>query len=153
MESEDSDPELAAIRARRVEEILSRRREGASEAHFRPAPMELTGRSIASFLAENPRAVVDVWAPWCGPCRTMAPVLESMARELAPEIRFGKLNADIEPSLVARWNIEGIPTLLLFENGRLVDRIVGALPGDALRGRLRATYRLGEGTRSIPKDE
>ncbi len=74
----------------------------------------------------------------------MAPVLDSLARELAGEVSFGKLNADEEPALAARWNVEGIPTLLVFERGQLVDRVVGALPHDALAGRLRASYRLRE---------
>jgi thioredoxin 1 len=141
-ESERSDPELVAIRARRVEEILARRTGGVAPVASRP--VDLTSSSIAGFLAEHPRAVVDVWAPWCGPCRAMAPVLEALAEELAPDVHFGKLNADTEPGLAARWNVEGIPTLLLFERGRLVDRVVGAYPHEALKEHLQVVYQLGK---------
>jgi thioredoxin 1 len=143
-ESEQSDPELAAIRARRVAEILARRRDGVAPSPSRPVSVGLTSASIAAFLAEHPRAVIDVWAPWCGPCRTMAPILEALAGELAPDVHFGKLNADTDPELAARWNVEGIPTLLLFERGRLVDRVVGAYPHETLKQHLQAVYRLGE---------
>jgi thioredoxin-like negative regulator of GroEL len=74
----------------------------------------------------------------------MAPILDSLASELAGQVSFGKLNADEEPALAARWNVEGIPTLLVFEHGQLVDRIVGAYPHDTLASRFRATYRLSK---------
>jgi thioredoxin len=143
-ENNESDPELAAIRARRMEQLLTRQAGGTRPVPTRATPTELTSSSVSRFLAEHPRAVIDVWAPWCGPCRAMAPVLEGLAGELAPHVSFGKLNADHEPNLAAQWNVEGIPTLLLFQHGRLVDRIVGALPRDALRGQLRRVFRLGD---------
>lgn len=152
-EIEEADPELSAIRARRVAQLLTRRPDAPTSAPARAVPVELTSSSIRPFLADHPRAVVDVWAPWCGPCRTMAPILDGLAGELAPNVHFGKLNADTEPSLAARWNVEGIPTLLLFESGRLVDRIVGAQPRDRLRARLQAVFRLGDGTRTAADEE
>jgi len=134
----EEDDELAAIRARRLRDLLAER---AGPARDRPtAPTELTGSSFAAFLAENPRTVIDVWAPWCGPCRTMGPVLDALARELGPDVRFGKINADEHPETVARWNVEGIPTLLVFRRGRLIDRVVGAYPHDALRDHLRTVF-------------
>jgi thioredoxin-like negative regulator of GroEL len=72
----------------------------------------------------------------------MAPVLEALARELGGTITFGKLNADEEPALAARYHVEGIPTLLVFENARLAGRVVGAYPHHALDAQLRALYRL-----------
>ncbi|MGP8158359.1 MAG: thioredoxin [Thermoplasmata archaeon] len=143
-ENDGEDPELAEIRARRARALLSEHARSSAAVVAPPKPTPLTRSSFPSFLAEHSRAVVDVWAPWCGPCRAMAPVLDSLARELAGEVSFGKLNADEEPALAARWNVEGIPTLLVFERGQLVDRVVGALPHDALAGRLRASYRLRE---------
>ncbi len=140
--AEERDPELEALRTRRIEQLLARRPGPAVALGPEPGPTELTSASIASFLAEHRRVVVDVWAPWCGPCRTMAPVLEALARELAPRVRFGKLNADHEPALAARWNVEGIPTLLLFARGTRVDRVVGAYPHDVLAARLRRVYRI-----------
>lgn len=139
--AEEVDLEFAEIRARRVEELLAR-------GERRPPPQsvtaDLTVASFPAFLAAHSRAIVDVWAPWCGPCRTMAPILDALAHELSPEVQFGKLNADTAPGLAERWNVEGIPTLLLFEQGRLADRVVGAHPQKALRARIRAVYRLGK---------
>lgn len=141
----ESDPELAAIRARRVQEILARKSPG--ETAPRPTvpkkPTDLTARSFSTFLAEHPRTIVDVWAPWCAPCRTMAPILDALSNEFAGQVEFGKLNADNEPGLAGQFRVEGIPTLLLFDRGRLVDRVVGAVPGNLLRERIRTVYGLG----------
>ena len=71
--------------------------------------------------------VVDVWAPWCGPCRYMGPEYEKAAQGLEPKARFVKLNSDAEQAFSARLGIRGIPTMLLFRNGREADRISGAM--------------------------
>lgn len=70
--------------------------------------------------------LVDVWAPWCGPCRMMAPMFEKAAAILEPEFRLLKLNADTAPEVMSRYGIRGIPTLLLLDHGRLVDKQAGA---------------------------
>jgi thioredoxin 2 len=77
--------------------------------------------------------LVDLWAPWCGPCRVMAPILEQLSRERAGRLKVVKVNVDESPSISARYQVQGIPTLLLFRDGGLVDRQVGAAPADALR--------------------
>ena len=71
--------------------------------------------------------VVDVWAPWCGPCRVMAPEYEKAAAALEPRARFLKLNSDNEQALASQFNIRGIPTMILFRAGREVDRVSGAM--------------------------
>ena len=71
--------------------------------------------------------LVDVWAPWCGPCRSMAPMFERAAHELEPKVRLLKLNADTAPSVSSRLGISGIPTLLLMQGGREISRISGAM--------------------------
>ncbi|MCG6206437.1 thioredoxin TrxC [Rhodopseudomonas sp. HC1] len=72
--------------------------------------------------------VVDVWAPWCGPCRAMAPAYEIAARDLEPNVRLIKLNSDTEQQIAARLGVSGIPTMILFANGRERARTSGAMP-------------------------
>lgn len=70
--------------------------------------------------------IIDCWAPWCGPCRSLAPIIEELAKEFEGKIAFGKLNTDENENIPMRFNISAIPTLLVFKNGEMVDRIVGA---------------------------
>jgi thioredoxin len=80
--------------------------------------------------------VVDFWAPWCGPCRMVAPALERIAADLAGRLRVAKLNVDESPRAAERFQVQGIPTMLFVKNGRVVDRVVGALPEPQIRGRV-----------------
>ncbi|OIO02985.1 MAG: thioredoxin [Desulfovibrionaceae bacterium CG1_02_65_16] len=72
--------------------------------------------------------LVDFWAPWCGPCRMMAPAFEEAARLLAPHVRLGKVNTEEQQAIGARFQVQSIPTLVLFQNGREIDRLPGARP-------------------------
>ncbi len=76
--------------------------------------------------------VVDFWAPWCSPCARFLPVMESVAAKWIPDVAFGKVNVDDAPDLARRYQIRGIPTLLLFKGGKLHDTHVGALTGSEL---------------------
>lgn len=87
--------------------------------------------------------VVDLWAPWCAPCRVMAPVLEALARDRAGRIKVVKVDVDRSPAVAARYSAHSIPTLLLFQGGRLADRRAGALSAPALRDWLDTTLRAG----------
>ena len=82
--------------------------------------------------------VVDLWAPWCGPCRMVAPVLERLAGDYAGRVKVVKVNVDEAPDIQARYGVQGIPTLLFLRDGQEVDRIVGAAPDAMLRERVDA---------------
>ncbi len=90
-----------------------------------------TDHSLATLIAKSPLPVViDVWAPWCVPCRSFAPTFERASLEFAGQFVFAKINSEENPRLPGQWGVRGIPTLILFHRGREVDRVSGALPSD-----------------------
>ena len=98
------------------------------EPLFAGRPFAVDAAAFERHIAANDIPVlVDVWAPWCGPCRMMAPMFERAAKALEPEMRLLKLNADEAPEILSRYGISGIPTLLRFEHGRLAGRQTGAM--------------------------
>jgi thioredoxin 2 len=97
-------------------------------ALFDGHPVALTGEQFARHIAGSDLpVVVDFWAPWCAPCRMMAPVFERAARELEPHARFAKVNTDEEQVLAMERDIRGIPTIAIFRDGREVARTAGAM--------------------------
>jgi thioredoxin 2 len=93
----------------------------------RPKPAVITDANFEDEVERSPLPVlVDMWAPWCGPCRQVGPVVEQLAGELAGRMRVAKLNIDENPETAARFQIQSIPALLMFKDGREVDRIIGA---------------------------
>ena len=85
--------------------------------------------------------LVDCWAPWCGPCRMVAPVLDQLAAESAGRYRITKLNVDENPQTASRFNIASIPTMLIFKDGKLIDRLIGAQSKQAIAERLQMALR------------
>jgi len=98
--------------------------------------VSLTDATFDEALAAYPGLLVDFWAPWCGPCRAVAPVLEDLAHEYDGRVTFAKVNVDEQPALAARFGVRAIPTLILFKDGEVTERAVGALPPAEIRKRL-----------------
>jgi thioredoxin 1 len=80
--------------------------------------------------------MVDFWATWCGPCKIVAPVVEELAKEYEGKVTFAKLNTDENPDIASRYSIRGIPTLMFFKDGKVMDQVVGAVPKGQLKSKL-----------------
>jgi thioredoxin 1 len=102
---------------------------------------ELTKTIYDDFINNNSVAVVDFWAEWCGPCKMMAPILEDVSFELSGEVSFAAVNVDKNTSLGESMNIMSIPTMIVYVNGKEVDRVVGATGKQSLLNILEKHYR------------
>jgi thioredoxin 1 len=100
-------------------------------------PLTLTESNFDRVIGGSTPVLVDFWAPWCGPCRTVAPAVEQVAGEFAGRALVGKLNVDDHQQIAQRYGIQGIPALLIFKKGQVVDQLVGAQPVQVLQQRLR----------------
>ncbi len=104
---------------------------------FPRKPVTITDASWKKEVEDSPIPVlVDFWAPWCGPCRAVAPVLETIAGERAGKLKIAKLNVDENPTTAARFAVQAIPTMIIFRGPLEVDQIRGALPKAALEDRI-----------------
>ena len=99
-------------------------------------PVKVTDKTFDEFIEDYDLAIVDCWAEWCGPCKMMDPVLEEIAEEMQNDIAVGKLNVDENKAKTSEYGISSIPTMLVFKNGENVDRLVGAMPKEALKQKL-----------------
>jgi thioredoxin 1 len=102
--------------------------------------LELTGQTFDEAVKNNSSLVVDCWAPWCGPCRMMSPVIDELAEGYKGKVTFAKVNTDENQDIATRYQVMAIPTLLFFKDGKLADRKVGALPKKSLEAELTKTF-------------
>jgi thioredoxin 2 len=102
-------------------------------------PVTTSDSTFDSEVISYPGPVlVDAWAPWCGPCRMVGPILDQLAREYAGQVKIAKLNVDENPGVASRYGIRSIPTMLFFKNGQIVNTLVGVLPRQEIERQLRA---------------
>ncbi|HEX3253122.1 MAG TPA: thioredoxin [Pyrinomonadaceae bacterium] len=106
-------------------------------------PLVITDQTFERevLAAQGKPVLVDCWAPWCGPCRIIGPVMDQLAAESQGQYRIAKLNVDDNPQVAARFQIASIPTMLIFKDGKLVDRLVGVQPKPAIAERLKLAAR------------
>jgi len=101
------------------------------------SPLIVTDQNFAAEVEKSPLPVlIDFWAAWCGPCRMVAPVIEQLAKELSGKVRVGKLDVDANQATAGRFRVQSIPSLLIFKDGKEVDRVVGAQSKEAILQRL-----------------
>lgn len=131
------DDELQRLREKKLKEMLEK-----MEAKKGPEILKIGASNLGEVLREHRYLIVDFWAEWCGPCRTMAPIFEELATELRGKIAFGKCNTDENPRVAVQFSISAIPTLIFFANGRPVDQLTGAYPKDLIRKRIAKVYGL-----------
>jgi thioredoxin 1 len=127
------DDELEKIKMRKLAEILSGQNQRPTVV---AEPVEVTDLNFKQFISSNKYSIVDFWAEWCAPCRAIAPIVKELAEQYAGKVVFGKLNVDENPRTASEYGIMGIPTLILFKDGRPVDMVVGAVPKRVLEGRI-----------------
>jgi len=133
--------EIEQIRARKLREMeeqatAMKARTSTGEALI-DHPVTVTDKTFVETVRKYPLVVVDCWAPWCGPCRLIAPAIDELAKEYAGRVVFGKLNVDENPRIATEYAIMAIPTLFIFKCGDPVDVIQGALPKPYLEAKIK----------------
>jgi thioredoxin 1 len=122
------DEELERIKAKKMKEMMSQQN---------PGVVKLNTSSFDNFIKTDLPVVVDFWADWCMPCRIMAPVMEELAKVYAGKALFGKVDVDEDSQVAGRYGIMSIPHFLIFKNGALVEKIVGAVGREPLENALK----------------
>ena len=130
--------ELEETKRKKLEQLKMKYMDGGKkmEENSPDVPLKVTDADIETNIKKYPLMVVDCWAPWCGPCRMIGPIIEELAKEMKGKIVFGKLNVDENRETSMKYGIMSIPALLVFKNGNLVDSIIGAMPKEMLLGKI-----------------
>ena len=135
----NEEMEIQRIKEKKLVEMMQKARTQLETAAKNDGkPILLSDASFSSEISKYPLMVVDFWAAWCGPCRMVAPIIEQLAKEYAGRVAFGKLNVDENPLTSGEFEVQSIPTLLIFRNGEAVDGIVGAVPKYQIESKIKA---------------
>jgi thioredoxin 1 len=129
--------EIQRIREKKLVEMMQKARAQLQTAAKNDGkPIILSDASFSSEISKHPLMLVDFWAVWCPPCRMVAPIIEQLSKEYAGRVAFGKLNVDENPLTSNEFEVQSIPTLLIFKNGEVVDGIIGAVPKHQLESKI-----------------
>ncbi|WMW26013.1 thioredoxin [Methanolobus sediminis] len=116
--------DIESIRQKRMQQL----QESLEKKDYPSNPVTINDASFNELVSKYPLVLVDCWAPWCGPCRMLSPVLDELAVEMQGKVVFGKLNVDEEKMTAIKFGITSIPAMLIFKNGEFVDKLIGAVP-------------------------
>jgi len=130
----EEDEELMRIREKKLKEFT---RLKEKKQKMSTKPVHVTDSNFNEMVNKHSLALIDCWASWCAPCVVIAPIIEELAKGYSGKILVGKLNVDENPRTAERFQIFGIPTLLIMKNGKEVDRIVGLVPKNHIEARLK----------------
>jgi len=130
------DKELGAIREKKLRDLMNEINKAKNKENWPEEPVEITDSTFESTVQQYDLLVVDCWAPWCGPCKMIAPTIKALAKEYKGKAVFGKLNTDENITIATKFSIMSIPTLLFFKNGELVDKLIGAVPRQFIEEKL-----------------
>jgi len=131
--------DLQEIRNKKMEQLKKIYMNGGKknmDENMPDTPLQISDSNIDSTVNKYPVIVIDCWAPWCGPCRMVEPVVEELAKQMKGKVVFGKLNVDENPATSMKYGIMSIPSLLMFKNGQLIDTFVGAMPEPILKAKI-----------------
>ena len=122
--------EVEKIKKEKVKEFMEKSR-------YPEKPLNVSDNNFKDYVSRYPIAVVDVYADWCMPCKAIAPIIDSLAKKYRGKAVFLKLNVDENPITATEFGVMSIPTLLVFKDGKLVDRLIGALPANVIEDRIK----------------
>ena len=129
--------ELDEIKKKKMEKMMKdMNKPPAPSIELPDKPVIVTDATIDSMTSAYPLFILDCWAEWCGPCRMIGPIIEQLAAEMKGRAVFGKLNVDQNMQTANKYRISAIPTLMIFKDGKLIDKLVGAYPKPALTAKL-----------------
>ena len=116
------DPEIEKIKQRRLEEMIRQQ----SQPQIQPGIIDLNDTNFTQVITADTPTLVDFWADWCGPCKMMHPVFESLSKKY-PKIKFARVNVDQNQNIAMRFAVQSIPMFIMFKSGQIVDKMVGAV--------------------------
>ena len=131
---DEADPELEALRKKKMLALKAMLEKESERKTWPSEPVHVTDLNFQETVSRYPLVLVDFWASWCMPCKMIAPVLDQLSEEFRGKAVIAKLDVDRNKRTADTFKVSGIPTLIIFRDGRPVERITGALPRQALKG-------------------